>query len=192
MARQDLDHCRAIHLNLVFVPPDESATDLNDFEISALKSLKFYEDWDSGYAKQQSTRPQSLGYGLADSPTAQAAWIIEKFYAWTDCDGNPDNVISRDEILDNIMVYWVSNTGASSARLYWESLDIFKEIPEVKVQMGASIFPKEIIRTSRRFAERVYTNIIYWNELDKGGHFAAFEEPQLFVEEVQNCFREIS
>ena len=119
-------------------------------------------------------------------------WIIEKFYAWTDCDGNPENVISRDEILDNIMVYWVSNTGASSARLYWESIDIFKKIPEVKVPMGASIFPKEIIRTSRRFAERVYTNIIYWNELNKGGHFAAFEKPQLFVEEVQNCFREIS
>lgn len=192
IARQDHDHCRAIHLNLVFVPPDESATDLTDFEISALKSLKFYEDWDSGYAKQQSTRPQSLGYGLADSPTAQAAWIIEKFYAWMDCDGNPENVISRDEILDNIMVYWVSNTGASSARLYWESIDIFKEIPQVKVPMGASIFPKEIIRTSRRFAERVYTNIIYWNELNKGGHFAAFEKPQLFVEEVQNCFREIS
>ena len=119
-------------------------------------------------------------------------WIIEKFYAWTDCDGNPENVISRDEILDNIMVYWVSNTGTSSARLYWESIDIFKEIPQVKVPMGASIFPKEIIRTSRRFAERVYTNIIYWNELNKGGHFAAFEKPQLFVEEVQNCFREIS
>ena len=192
IARKDHDHCRAIYLNLVFVPPDESATDLTDFEISALKSLKFYEDWDSGYAKQQSTRPQSLGYGLADSPTAQAAWIIEKFYAWMDCDGNPENVISRDEILDNIMVYWVSNTGASSARLYWESIDIFKETPRVKVPMGASIFPKEIIRTSRRFAERVYTNIIYWNELNKGGHFAAFEKPQLFVEEVQNCFREIS
>ena len=109
-------------------------------------------DWDSGYSKQQSTRPQTLGYGLADSPAGQAAWILEKIWAWTDCDGHPENALTRDEMLDNIMLYWLTGTGASSARLYWESFRIGSGPSAVTVPTGCSIFPKEIFR--RRGAGR--------------------------------------
>lgn len=186
---QDPGHCLAIHLNMVSARPDpETMNDLTEKEKSAIAGLQHYQDWDSGYSKQQSTRPQTVGYGLVDSPAGQAAWILEKFWAWTDCDGHPENVLSRDEMLDNIMLYWLPATGASSARLYWESFNNRSPL-EVKVPVGGSIFPREIFRTSRRWAEKRFANINYWNELEKGGHFAAFEQPAQYVEEVRNCFR---
>ena len=191
LGRVDPDHCRAIHLNMVVSPPDPNAKDLTPAEISGLQGLQHYQDWDSGYSKQQSTRPQTLGYALVDSPAGQAAWILEKFWAWTDCEGNPENVLSRDDMLDNIMVYWVNAAAASSARLYWESFG--SGIGEqITVTMGGTIFPKEIFRTSKRFAERLYPNIIYWSEKDKGGHFAAFEQPEVFATEVRACFGRIN
>jgi epoxide hydrolase len=118
------------------------------------------------------------------------AWVLEKFWSWTDCDGHPENVLTRDELLDNVMIYWLTATAASSARLYWES---FRSIPTdpVPVPAGCSIFPKEIFRTSRRWAEKRYPKLVYFNELEKGGHFAAFEQPEAFVREVRGCFREI-
>ena len=189
IARQDADHCLGIHLNMVFVPPDVTAKDLTDLEKSAMAGWQFYQDWDSGYSKQQATRPQTLGYGLVDSPTGQAAWIIEKFYAWTDCDGHPENAISRDEMLDDIMVYWLNAAGASSARLYWQSFGGVGAATPITVPMGATIFPKEIFRTSQRFAAQVYKNIVHWSVKEKGGHFAAFEQPSVFVEEVRACFK---
>ena len=193
LARQDIAHCRGIHLNMVAVPPDKDSLDLTDQEKAALVSLQFYQDWDSGYSKIQATRPQTLGFALADSPGGQAAWILEKFFAWTDCGGHPENVLSRDELLDNIMVYWLNGAGASSARLYWHSFGrIDSNTHSVSQPMGASIFPKEIIRTSRCVAERVYTNIVHWNELDRGGRFAAFECPMVFAEEIRNCFRMVT
>jgi hypothetical protein len=105
------------------------------------------------------------------------AWILEKFWSWTDCDGHPENVLTRDELLDNIMLYWLPSAAASSARLYWES---FRSIPteSVTVPSGCSIFPKDIFRTSRRWAEKRFTQLVYFNELEKGGHFAAFEQPE--------------
>ena len=115
-------NCEAIHLNMAVVSPDiETMDDLTEFEQQALAGFQFYQEWDSGYSKQQSTRPQTLGYGLTDSPIGQAAWILEKFYQWTDCDGHPENAVSRDELLTNVMFYWLTETAASSARLYWES-----------------------------------------------------------------------
>ena len=165
--------------------------DLTPMEQSALAGMKHYQDWDSGYSKQQSTRPQTVGYGLVDSPAGQLAWIMEKFWAWTDCDGHPENVLGRDEMLDNVMVYWLNAAGASSARLYWESFGSgFAET--ISTPTGASIFPKEIFRASKRWALKRYPNIIYWNELSKGGHFAAFEQPEQFVSELRNCFRNIA
>ena len=172
-------------------PPDpETMGDLTEAEQSALAGMQHYQDWDSGYSKQQSTRPQTLGYGLADSPSGQAAWILEKFWAWTDCNGHPENVLSRDELLDNVMLYWIPGNGASSARLYWESFNKPPMEP-VQVPVGASIFPKEIFRTSKRWAEKHFGGLLYWNELDKGGHFAAFEQPDLFVDEIRACFRSL-
>jgi epoxide hydrolase len=188
IALQDTEHCHGIHLNMPVVRPDPSTMgSLTEEEKEALDGIQHYQDWDSGYSKQQGTRPQSLGYGLADSPAGQAAWILEKFWAWTDCRGNPENVLTRDEMLDNVMLYWLPNAAASSARLYWESFNKIN-YDTVRLPVGCSIFPKEIFRASRRWAEKRYPNLVYWNTLDKGGHFAAFEQPELFVQELRACF----
>jgi epoxide hydrolase len=164
-------------------------------ERAALAAREQSQDWDSGYSAQQSTRPQTVGYGLVDSPVALCAWIIEKFWSWTDSEGHPENVLTRDELLDNVMLYWLPRTGASSARLYWESIRQVSErlnlpnVDVVNVPTGGSIFPKENPRPSRRWAAKRYTDILYWNELEVGGHFAAFEQPELFVNEVRSFFR---
>jgi len=193
MGITETTHCAAIHTNLVIAAPDPDTMDsLSDIEQKALEGISYYDAEDSGYSKQQGTRPQTLGYGLADSPSGQLAWIVEKFWSWTDSerDGkkHPENVLGRDELLDNVMFYWLNNAAASSARLYWES---FKSpsLEQVDMPTGCSIFPKEIFLCSRRWAEKRFTNLIHWNELDKGGHFAAFEQPDLFVDEIRNCFR---
>ncbi len=182
--------CVGIHINMPNAGATKEARENPDAaDKIALEGAMFYQQWDSGYSKQQSTRPQTLGYGLADSPSGQAAWILEKLYYWTDCHGNPESVLTRTEMLDNIMFYWLTNSGASSARLYWESFNRAfgdqRGDTTVKVPTGVSSFPKEIVRTPRSWAEKRYTNIQYWNELDKGGHFAAFEQPELFVEEMR-------
>jgi pimeloyl-ACP methyl ester carboxylesterase len=189
IGQQDPEHCGGIHLNMPLVPPDpETMSDLSDTEKAALAGIQHYQDWDSGYSKQQSTRPQTVGYGLVDSPAGQAGWILEKFWSWMDCDGHPENVLTRDELLDNVMLYWLPAAGASSARLYWES---FRNPPmqPVKVPVGCSIFPKEIFRCSKRWAEKHFGSLTHWNELPKGGHFAAFEQPEVFVDEIRTCFR---
>lgn len=189
IGQRDPDHVAGIHLNMPTVGPDRATmNDLTDAERSALEALAYYQQWDSGYSKEQSTRPQTLGYGLADSPAAQCAWIIEKFWAWTDNAGHPENALSRDDLLDNVSLYWFTNSGASSARLYWESFNQRSEEP-IDVPTGCSIFPKEIFRSSRRWAERRFRDLRYWNELDKGGHFAAFEQPDLYVDELRSFFR---
>jgi pimeloyl-ACP methyl ester carboxylesterase len=189
IGHQDVDHVAGIHLNMPTAGPDsETMKELTEQEQAALASMQHYNDWDSGYSKQQSTRPQTVGYGLVDSPAGQCAWIVEKFWAWTDCDGHPENVLTRDELLDNVMLYWLTAAGASSARLYWESFRRFRG-DIVSVPTGCSIFPKEIFRPSRRWAEKRFTDLRYWNELDKGGHFAAFEQPETYVDEIRNFFR---
>jgi pimeloyl-ACP methyl ester carboxylesterase len=131
-----------------------------------------------------------------DSPAALCAWIIEKFWAWTDHGGHLENVLTRDELLDNLMLYWLPGTGASAARLYWESIRQVNEwisgsgsVGTVDVPAGCSVFPGELQRPSRRWAARRFSDIRYWNEPARGGHFAAFEQPELFVAEVQSFFR---
>lgn len=190
LGMQDVN-CQAIHLNMAVVTPDpETFDDLTEFEQAAIQSFQFYQDSDSGYSKQQSTRPQTLGYGLTDSPIGQAAWIIEKFYQWTDCDGHPENVISRDELLTNIMMYWLTETAASSAKLYWESFGEFNG-GEVTTPTGVSIYPKEIFRASERWLKKRYTNLKYYNVLQEGGHFAAFEKPEIYINEIRTFFRDV-
>lgn len=195
MAQTETSYCAGIHITMPVVAPDPATMDqLTPMEQSALEAMTFYNDWDSGYSKQQSTRPQTLAYGLADSPVGQMAWIVEKFYAWTDCERegvkDPQHVLSRDELLDNVMLYWLTNSAASSARLYWESFNK-PNLDPIDMPVGCSIFPKEIFRSSRRWAEKRFSRLIYWNELDKGGHFAALEQPELFLQEVRACFREL-
>jgi pimeloyl-ACP methyl ester carboxylesterase len=194
----DPDHVAGIHLTPPLAPPDPATfDDLTDGERGALASLECAAEWDSGYSKEHATRPQTIGYALADSPVALCAWIVEKFWAWTDCHGHPENVLTRDELLDNLMLYWLPRTGASSARLYWESIRQVNDLitgpvrDVVEVPTGCSIFPKELQRPSRRWAEQRFRDIRHWNELDRGGHFAAFEQPELFVDEVRSFFRQV-
>jgi pimeloyl-ACP methyl ester carboxylesterase len=188
---QDTEHCLGIHLNMPIVAPDpETMSDMTEQEKSALAGIAHYTEQGSGYSKQQSTRPQTLGYGLTDSPSGQAAWVLEKFHAWTDCNGHPENVLGRDELLDNVMLYWLSGNAASSGRLYWESFNSVA-MDDITIPVGCSIFPKEIFRCSRRWAEKRFKNIIHWNDMKEGGHFAAFEQPEAYVDEVRTCFRSL-
>jgi epoxide hydrolase len=183
--------CLAIHLNMpLATPPKNSGKDMTDGEQRALAALAEHRRWGTGYSKQQSTRPQTLGYGLVDSPVAQMAWIIEKFWAWTDCDGHLENVLSRDELLDNVMMYWVTGSGASSARLYWESLSAFAKAARVELPTGVAAFPREVLPAPRSWCEPVY-NITHWSEMPRGGHFAAFEEPELFVADLRKFFAKV-
>ncbi len=181
-------HVAGIHVNMPIVVPTTSGDDMTDAERSASEGLTHYMKWDGGYSAQQSTRPQTLGYGLADSPVGQMAWIVEKFWSWSDCDGDPLNSFSADELLDNVTLYWLTNSAASSARLYWES---FKDVDfsPIAVPSAISVFPKEIFRTSQRWAESRFSDLRHFNELDRGGHFAAFEQPEAFVRQVRAAFR---
>lgn len=192
IAVQNKGACAAIHLNMaVAAPPPEVLGDPTPFEALALQRLGWYRAKDNGYAKIQGTRPQTLGYALTDSPVGQMAWIVEKFHGWSDCDGHPENVFSRDHLLDNVTLYWLTATAASSARLYWHSFRA-DNLPEVHLPTGISSFPKELFRPSRRWAETRYKEIVYWSEPDKGGHFAAMERPGPFVDELRNCFGPLS
>lgn len=185
----DPDHCAAIHMTLAMGARPGDLSDPTPEELHALERASYYAEWDSGYSKQQSTRPQSVGYGLVDSPSAQAAWIVEKFWAWTDNDGHPEDVLSRDELLDNIMLYWINGNGASSARLYWESFRKGKPLPMGDTPVGFASFPREVVPPVRSWVEPMYPGLCHWADYDKGGHFAAFEVPETFVNEVRTFFR---
>ena len=181
-------HCIAIHTNFpIGSPTDEAKRNPSDEDKTAFAGLNHYRQWDNGYFKQQATRPQTVGYGLVDSPVAQLAWIVEKFQSWTDCDGHPENALTRDEMLDNVTLYWVTGTGASSARLYWESMSAFGSSDRIGLPTGVASFPKEIGPTPRSWCEANY-NITHWTTMPRGGHFAAFEQPELFVDDVRTFF----
>ncbi|MBW8784208.1 MAG: epoxide hydrolase [Novosphingobium sp.] len=179
-----------IHLNLPVARPTRT-----DFESPgrdeqrAIAASEHYKKWESGYSTLQSTRPQTIGYSLVDSPVGLAAWIYEKMWSWTDNAGRPEDALSRDTILDNIMLYWLPAAGASAARLYWESFGTIGRVGKVHVPAAVSIFPREISRAPRSWSERILKNIVSWNEAEKGGHFAAWEQPELFVRELRAAFR---
>lgn len=189
----DAEHCAAIHMTLAMGARPGDLSDPTPEELHALERAGYYQEWDSGYSKQQATRPQTVGYGLVDSPAGQAAWIVEKFWAWTDCgEGelrHPENVLGRDELLDNIMLYWINGNAASSGRLYWESFS--KRAPvDVTVPVGFASFPAEVVPPVRSWVEPMYPGLCHWASYDKGGHFAAFEVPDVFVEELRTYFRQ--
>jgi epoxide hydrolase len=184
-------HCAAIHLNMpIAYPPAGGIADPTEEEQLALAALTAHQRWGTGYSEQQSTRPQTIGYGLADSPVGQMAWIVEKFAAWMDCDGHPENVLSRDELLDNVMIYWATNSGSSSARLYWESFKTLDATTRVELPTGIAAFPKEVLRSPRSWCEPIY-NITHWTTMPRGGHFAALEQPGLFVDDVREFFETV-
>ena len=171
------------------VGPDRTTLDdLTPAEQRTLEDIAEHRATGMGYSTQQSTRPQTLGYGLADSPAGQCAWIVEKVWAWTDHDGDPTSALTRQQILDDVSAYWFTGTATSSARLYWESFRD-RDRDADHVPSGISIFPREIFRPSRRWAERRYTDLRWYETLDRGGHFAAWEQPAVFVDQVRGFFR---
>ncbi|MGZ7011039.1 MAG: alpha/beta fold hydrolase, partial [Ilumatobacteraceae bacterium] len=185
----DAQHCAAIHITLAMGTRPRVEGEAKPDEQRALDGAEYYQRWDSGYSKLQATRPQTVGYALADSPSGQAAWILEKFWAWTDCDGHPENVLDRDELLDNVMFYWATNSAASSARIYWESFGKARAT-QLTVPVGVTVYPKEIVAPVRAWMDADYPNIVHWAEQPRGGHFAAFEQPELFVADIRTCFRQ--
>jgi pimeloyl-ACP methyl ester carboxylesterase len=168
-------------------PPGLSAE-----ETIAYEAFKNFATTGSGFRAIMGTRPQTIGYSLADSPVGLAAWCYEKFAEWTDTDGEPEHALTKDEMLDDITLYWLTNTAASSARLYWEDTAHKPQAAgEVSIPAAVSRFPREIIPLPSSWAERAYPNLVYFNELEKGGHFAAWEQPELFAGEMRAAFRSL-
>jgi len=187
----DGEHCAAIHLNMPIGERPEQDVELTDEEQADLAALAKFTRQESAYAQLQSTKPQTVGVGLNDSPAGLLAWIVEKFRTWSDCDGDPENAFTRDQLLTNVMLYWVTQTITSSARLYWE----FQHsrggaVPYVSVPTGVARYPKEILRFPRPWVERRY-NVTRWTVMPRGGHFAAMEQPELFADDVRAFFRAV-
>jgi pimeloyl-ACP methyl ester carboxylesterase len=182
----------AAHVNWAFVFPAKLPDDPTPAEKRAIDRAALFGSDEGGYFREQGTRPQTVGYALADSAAGQALWIYEKFHAWTDNRGNPEDALSVEAMLDDISLYWFTDTAASSARIYWENarsgLTGFSA-GRIELPMAASIFPHEIFSPPKAWAAALWPNLFYWNELDKGGHFAAFEQPALFIEEMRRAFR---
>lgn len=176
-----------IHLTMALAPRPDDEVALSKQEKADLRFAKAFERYGAGYSAEQSTRPQTLGYGLVDSPAAQCTWIVEKFWDWTDCAGHPENVISRDRLLDNVMQYWLNGAGGSSARLYWESF-ARRRMDDVEVPTGVAQFPHEMVKLPRAWLERRFTDLRRFSRPEVGGHFASLEQPETFVEEVRGFF----
>lgn len=188
------DCVAGIHLNMVIAfPPDPEnpAAGLTQEELIALMEAQRFLKEETGYQRIQGTKPQTLAFGLNDSPAGLAAWIVEKFRTWSDCDGEIERRFSKDELLTNIMLYWLPETANSSCRLYCETMRNAKFPPSgfrVEVPTGCAIFPKELIRPPRAWVEKLY-NVARWTPMPSGGHFAAMEEPALLVDDVRAFFR---
>jgi pimeloyl-ACP methyl ester carboxylesterase len=200
MALQKVPGLIGIHLNMPAVVPadiartlaagDPAPPGLSPKERAAFDQLEaFYRD-NAAYAAEMNTRPQTIGYALVDSPVAMAAWMYEKVAQWTYSGGDPERVLTRDEILDDFSLYWLTGTGASAARIYWEDhSNNFNARGIIELPVAVSVFPGEIFRAPRSWAERCYRDLRYFNEASDGGHFAAWEQPKIFAEEVRAAFR---
>ncbi|MBM3658498.1 MAG: epoxide hydrolase [Actinobacteria bacterium] len=190
----DPAHLVGIHLNMVIAagPPEGDTGELTATELEGLADMGKYFETDSGYMQIQATKPQTVGYALEDSPAGLAAWIVEKFRSWSDCGGDVESAFTRDQLLTNVMLYWLTGTAHSSARLYYENrvAEGWTTREKVQVPTGGAIYPREIIRPPRRWAEANY-NITHWQEQPRGGHFAAMEQPELFVDDVRAFFRTV-
>lgn len=191
---QNQGHCAGIHINLVVVgPPSEDIVQtLTPDEMASLAHFAKYQTQGAGYAEIQRTKPQTLGYALSDSPTGQMAWIVEKFHGWSGQNhGTPEAKFSRDHLIDNVMIYWLTNSAASSARFYWESFGN-PNIDPIHIPSGCSIFPHEIMTPSKRWAQTRFKDLRYYGVANDGGHFAAMEQPEIFVHEIRQCFANMS
>ncbi len=188
----DAQHVAGIHLNMVGVAPHPAnRQNLSQAEQTFLKSIDKWRGEETGYQNIQGTKPQTLGYALNDSPVGLCAWITEKFRTWSDCDGEVENAYTKDQLLTNIMIYWVTQTINSSTRLYFEERHHpwrMGKDDKITVPTAIALFPKEIATPPREWAERAY-NVQRWTPMPAGGHFAAMEQPKLLVEDVRAFFR---
>ncbi|MBD1889732.1 epoxide hydrolase family protein [Coleofasciculus sp. FACHB-SPT9] len=208
MARQAPTGLLGIHINLpATIPPDVAAVlagggpapaGLSEKEHAAFDSLDTFNKKERAYAVMMGTRPQTLGYGLTDSPTGLAAWLLGHpgFTQWTSSSSDSEKSPTKDEVLDDITLYWLTNSAVSSARLYWENKNSLlnaaaQKTAEISLPVAITVFPEEIYRAPETWARRAYRNLIYFHETDKGGHFAAWEQPQLFSEEIRAAFRSL-
>ena len=196
LGQNDADHLVGIHLNFISVGPPRGVENPNEgiapSELERAADRQRFMENERGYFQIQSTRPQTLGYGLNDSPAGLAAWIVEKFRAWSDCGGDVESKFTKDELLTNIMLYWVTQSITSSTRVYYETSNA--RIPgargRIEVPTGCALFPHELVLPPRKWAEARY-NITRWTEMPRGGHFAAMEEPQLLVEDIRAFFGDL-
>jgi len=201
MARQAPPGLLGIHINMPATVPPEIAkvlasggpapAGLSPEEKVAFDGMDALYKKGSGYALMMVTRPQTLGYSLADSPVGLAAWFYDKFADWTYSAGEPEKVLTRDEMLDDITLYWLTNTGTSSAQLYWENNANNFNAVDINIPAAITVFPGEIYRAPRSWAQRAYHKLIYFNEVDNGGHFAAWEQPELFATEIRAAFKSL-
>lgn len=192
IGRLDPQHCAGIHLNMVLGLPQDTEG-LTDLEQRWVDEVREFQKHETGYQQIQRTKPQTLAYGLTDSPAGLAAWIVEKFRTWSDCGGDVEKKFTKDELLSNITLYWVTETLNSSIRLYCEvrrSNRLGVNQGRVEVPTGCVVFPKEIYKAPRRWAE-AHFNVTHWTLMPRGGHFAAMEEPELFVRDVREFFRTV-
>jgi len=189
----DPEHCAAIHLNMPLADRPDEPVPLSEAEKADLAVMAHFRLEESGYAQEQGTKPQTLGVALNDSPAGLLAWIVEKFRAWSDCDGHPENVFTRDQLITNVMTYWVTQTITSSTRLYWERTHVDASEDGagfVGVPTGIARYPKEPLRVPRPWVERRY-NVTHWADMPRGGHFAAMEQPALFVDDLRSFFQTV-
>jgi len=185
----DPEHCAGIHLNMPLARPPKNPGELTEQEQADLAYLAHFRKEEAAYSLEQGTKPQTLGVGLNDSPAGLMAWIVEKFRTWSDCDGDPENAFTRDQLLTNVMLYWVTGTATSAARLYWERAHATDGTqPSVSVPTGVARYPKEILKFPRSWVEHHY-NVTRWEVMPRGGHFAAMEQPELFADDVRAFFQ---
>lgn len=193
LAADHPDRVDALHTNMIMAGPpdvDDPTAMLDEEELADLEATREFRETGTGYYELQATKPQTAAYGLTDSPAGLAAWIVEKFHGWSDCDRNPEESFDRDRLLDNLSVYWLTGTINASMRLYYET-DPGALVPDrVEVPMGHARYPAEISKTPRSWAEEIY-NVVHWAELPAGGHFAAMEVPELFVEDLRTFVRTV-
>jgi len=194
IASLDPEHCAGLHLTLPIAGPPEKPDPLTDEEQADLATMARFQRDEAGYAQVQGTKPQTLGIALNDSPAGLLSWIVEKFRTWSDCDGHPETVFTRDQLITNVMLYWVTQTITSSARLYWETMHsgvLQEPLEYVGVPTGVARSPKEeILRFPRSWVEQRY-NVTRWVDMPRGGHFAAMEQPELFVADLRAFFRTV-
>jgi epoxide hydrolase len=185
IAALDPEHCAALHLNMPIAERPKEDVELSDEDKADLADIVAFTREEAAYSQVQATKPQTLGAALNDSPAGLLSWIVEKFRAWSDCDGDPENAFTRDQLLTNVMLYWVTGTITSSMRLYWELQHTDESAPDyVTVPTGVARYPKEVLRFPRAWVERKY-NVTHWVEMERGGHFAAMEQPELFADHVR-------